>query len=81
MDRIGRSVKNLVDFVCVLHKQGIQFMSLTDAIDTGTTSGRFFFHIMAILAEMERELAVERTRLGGSCPASWPKGKSQAADD
>ncbi len=41
-----------------------QFKSLTDAIDTGTASGRFFFHVMASLAEMERELIVERTRAG-----------------
>jgi DNA invertase Pin-like site-specific DNA recombinase len=40
----------------------VQFKSLTDAIDTGTPSGRFFFHVMASLAEMERELAIERTR-------------------
>jgi DNA invertase Pin-like site-specific DNA recombinase len=61
LDRLGRSVKNLVDLVGELHKQGIQFKSLTDAMDTGTPSGRFFFHIMASLAEMERELTVERT--------------------
>lgn len=64
LDRLGRSVKNLVDLVGELHKQGVQFKSLTDAIDTGTTSGRFFFHVMASLAEMERELTVERTRAG-----------------
>jgi len=64
LDRLGRSVKNLVDLVGELQKQGIQFKSLTDAIDTSTPSGRFFFHIMASLAEMERELTVERTRAG-----------------
>ena len=64
LDRLGRSVKQLVDLVGELHKQGVQFKSLTDAIDTGTPSGRFFFHIMASLAEMERELNVERTRAG-----------------
>jgi len=64
LDRLGRSVKNLVNLVGELHKQGVQFKSLTDAIDTGTTSGRFFFHVMASLAEMERELTVERTRAG-----------------
>lgn len=64
LDRLGRSVKNLVNLVGELHKQGIQFKSLTDAIDTGTTSGRFFFHVMASLAEMERELTVERTKAG-----------------
>ncbi len=64
LDRLGRSVKHLVDMVGELHKQNIQFKSLTDAIDTGTPSGRFFFHVMASLAEMERELTVERTRAG-----------------
>ena len=64
LDRLGRSVKNLVDLVGELHKQGVQFKSLTDAIDTGTASGRFFFHVMASLAEMERELSIERTRAG-----------------
>lgn len=64
LDRLGRSVKNLVELVGDLHKQGIQFKSLTDSIDTGSPSGRFFFHVMASLAEMERELTVERTRAG-----------------
>lgn len=64
LDRLGRSVKNLVDLVGELHKKGVQFKSLTDAIDTGTPSGRFFFHVMASLAQMERELTIERTRAG-----------------
>ena len=64
LDRLGRSVKNLVDLVGELHKQGVHFKSLTDAIDTGTSSGRFFFHVMASLAEMERELTIERTQAG-----------------
>src|ERR1039457_5331175 len=61
LDRLGRSVKNLVDLVGELHKQGVQFKSLTDAIDTGTASGRFFFHVIASLPEMDRELTIERT--------------------
>ena len=64
LDRLGRSVKNLVDLVSELQKQGVHFKSLTDAIDTSTTSGRFFFHVMASLAQMERELTAERTRAG-----------------
>ena len=64
LDRLGRSVKNLIDLVGDLQKRNIQFKSLTDSIDTGTTSGRFFFHVMASLAEMERELTIERTRAG-----------------
>ena len=64
LDRLGRSVKHLVDLIAALARQGVQFKSLTDAIDTGTPSGRFFFHVMASLAQMERELTVERTRAG-----------------
>ena len=64
LDRLGRNVKQLVDLVGELHKQGVQFKSLADAIDTGTPPGQFFFHVMASLAEMERKLTVERTRAG-----------------
>ncbi len=64
LDRLGRSVKSLVNLVSELHKQGVQFKSLTDAIDTGTPSGSFFFHVMDSLAGMERDLTVERTRAG-----------------
>ena len=64
LDRLGRSVKHLVNLVVELEQQGVQFKSLTDAIDTGTASGRFFFHVMASLAQMERELTIERTRAG-----------------
>ena len=49
LDRLGRSVKNLVDFVGELHTQGVQFKSLTDVIDTGTPSGRFFLSLTALL--------------------------------
>lgn len=64
LDRLGRSVKHLVDLVAELQEQDIQFRSLTDNIDTSTTSGRFFFHVMASLAQMERELTLERTNAG-----------------
>ena len=64
LDRLGRSVKGLVDLVNTLEERGVHFRSLTDRIDTKTPAGRFFFHIMASLAQMERELIVERTRAG-----------------
>lgn len=64
LDRLGRSVKHLVDLVNNLHEKGIHFKSVTDNIDTSTPSGRFFFHVMASLAEMERDLMVERTKAG-----------------
>jgi DNA invertase Pin-like site-specific DNA recombinase len=64
LDRLGRSVKGLVDLVNGLEAREVHFRSLTDGIDTKTPAGRFFFHVMASLAQMERELIVERTRAG-----------------
>lgn len=64
LDRLGRSVKGLVELVESLHTRGVQFKSLTDVIDTSSPSGRFFFHVMASLAQMERELIAERTKAG-----------------
>src|SRR4051795_10261112 len=64
LDRLGRTVKGLVEFVADLQERKIQFRSLTDGIDTTSPAGRFFFHIMASLAQMERELLAERTRAG-----------------
>lgn len=64
LDRLGRSVKGLIDLVSDLETKEIHFRSLTDGIDTTTPAGRFFFHVMASLAQMERELLVERTKAG-----------------
>ena len=64
LDRLGRSVKDLVTIVGELEKRGIHFRSLTDNIDTSTPAGRFFFHVMASLAQMEKELLIERTNAG-----------------
>ena len=61
---LDRTVKNQIDFTEQLHHDGVGFRSLTDQIDTTTPAGRFFFHIMASLAQMERELTVERTQNG-----------------
>jgi len=89
LDRLGRSVKDLVELVGELEKRGVHFRSLTDAIDTSTPAGRFFFHVMASLSQMERELLIERTqaglgaakiagRIGGRRPKMTPS-KLQAA--
>lgn len=64
LDRLGRTVKGLIDLVIFLHQKGIHFKSITDNVDTSTPSGRFFFHVMASLAQMERELMAERTKAG-----------------
>jgi DNA invertase Pin-like site-specific DNA recombinase len=64
LDRLGRTVRQLVDFTAELRAEEINFASLTDGIDTGTAAGRFFFHVMAAMAEMERDLMRERTLAG-----------------
>ncbi len=64
LDRLGRQVRDLVEMVGELEKRGVHLRSCTDAIDTSTPAGRFFFHVMASLAQMERELLIERTRAG-----------------
>ena len=64
LDRLGRSMRQLVKLMDTLQQRGIHFRSVTDSIDTATPMGRFVFHIMGAMAEMERELIVERTRAG-----------------
>ena len=64
LDRLGRSAKDLLEFACRLSEREVGFVSLTDAIDTTTASGRFFFNVMASLSQMERDLLVERTQAG-----------------
>ncbi|WP_290604216.1 recombinase family protein [Arsenophonus sp. ENCA] len=64
LDRLGRSIKHLITLISKMEDEGIHFHSLTDAIDTSTSAGRFFFHVMSALAQMERELIVERTKAG-----------------
>ena len=64
LDRLGRSVKGLVDLVADFERRQVHFKSVTDGIDTKSPAGRFFFHVMASLAQMERELITERTRAG-----------------
>jgi DNA invertase Pin-like site-specific DNA recombinase len=64
LDRLGRSLRDLIDLVSAFRKKGVEFVSLKDGIDTGTATGRFTFNIFASLAEFERELIRERTMAG-----------------
>ncbi|HEX3885313.1 MAG TPA: recombinase family protein [Stellaceae bacterium] len=64
LDRLGRSLRSLIDFVERLRERGVDFRSVTEGIDTTTPAGRFFFHVLGALAEMERELIRERTNAG-----------------
>ncbi len=64
LDRLARSLKQLIETVEDLEERGIGFRSLTEAIDTTTPSGKLIFHIFAALAEFERSIIRERTVAG-----------------
>jgi len=64
LDRLGRSLKHLVTVIASLNERGVQVVSLTESIDTNSSTGRFTFHMIAALAEFERSLISERTRAG-----------------
>lgn len=62
LDRLGRSLKDLIEKLEDLDRRGIKFKSLTEGIDTSTAMGRFVFHMLGAVAEFERGLTQERTR-------------------
>lgn len=64
LDRLGRSLKELIGLVNDFQERGVGFRSLNDAIDTTTAQGRLVFNLFASLAEFERDLIRERTRAG-----------------
>ena len=64
LDRLGRSLPHLIEAMNSLREAGIGFCSLQEQIDTTNAGGRFYFHMLAALAEFERELISERTRAG-----------------
>ncbi len=64
LDRLGRSLKQLIETVEQLKKRNITLISLTEHLDTGTATGMLFFQFIAMLAEFERNLISERTKAG-----------------
>lgn len=64
LDRLGRSLKNLLELVADFESRGVGLKSLTDAIDTTTPQGRLILNIFGSLAEFERDLIREKTRAG-----------------
>ncbi len=64
LDRLGRSLKDLVEIVSDLESKGVGFQSLNESIDTTSPSGKLIFHVFAALSEFERSLIQERTKAG-----------------
>src|SRR5260221_7439602 len=64
LDRLGRSLRHLIETITKLNERNVGFISLTESIDTTTPGGKLIFHIMGALAEFERDLIRERTNAG-----------------
>lgn len=64
LDRLGRSLRELIDLVGELEGRGVGFRSLKESLDTTTAGGRLIFHVFGALAEFEREIIRERTMAG-----------------
>ena len=89
LDRLGRSLRHLVELVAMLEEQHVGLRSLTESIDTTTPGGKLIFHVFAALAEFERELIRERTYAGlaaarargrvGGRPSVWTDEKRALA--
>jgi len=89
LDRLGRSLRNLIDLVGELEHRGMGLRSLTEQIDTTTPNGKLIFHLFAALAEFERDLIRERTQAGlaaarargrmGGRPSVWTPEKLRTA--
>jgi DNA invertase Pin-like site-specific DNA recombinase len=73
LDRLGRSLRDLIATMIMLEERGVGFKSLTENIDTTTSGGKLIFHIFGALAEFERNLIRERTQAGLS--AARARGK------
>jgi len=91
LDRLGRSVQHLVRLLAELEERGIEFRSLTEALDTTTPGGRLVFHVFAAVAEFTADLTRARTRAGlaaarrrgrrGGRPTVMTPARAAAADE
>lgn len=73
LDRLGRSLRDLIAIVAALKERGVELRSLHESIDTTTPTGKLAFHVFAALAEFERDVSRERTRAG--LAAAQARGK------
>ena len=64
LDRLSRSLRDLIETVALLESRGVQLQSLHESIDTASSSGKLIFHLFGALAEFERNLIKERTLAG-----------------
>ncbi len=64
LDRLGRTLKQLIGLIEEFQQMGVGFKSLTESIDTTSPGGKFYFHIFAALAEFERNIIIDRTKAG-----------------
>ncbi len=91
LDRLGRSLRHLLEWVNALNEKGVEFKSIHETIDTSSSTGKLTFHLFAALAEFERNLIRERTKAGieaarargrqGGRPKKLDKEKRQLAVD
>lgn len=83
LDRLGRSLRELIDLVGELEVRGIGFRSLKESLDTTTPGGRLVFHVFGALAEFEREIIRERTMAGLESARARGKhgGRPRALDE
>ncbi len=83
LDRLGRSLKDLIDWINYLDTEGVALKSLQEAIDTSTATGKLVFHIFGALAEFERNLILERTQAGLSAARARGRfgGRPKTLDD
>lgn len=87
LDRLGRSLRDLVNLISKFQDMGVGFQSLQDNIDTTTPTGKLTFHLFAALAEFERDIISTRTKAGLEAARARgrkggrPKGLSKKAED